>query len=494
MVIRATPLSAPVAGRLSEPESGVLVARLDTRDERGTATESPDSERGVVDGAVNDTFHDPDLGGVTLDAGDPTVGAQRRRRFGLPRTLDSFRDREFRWFYASMLGHMASMNMQLIIRGLLAYELTGSYAVLGLVGLAGALPMLFLAVVGGVIADRQPKKTVMQLGQAASLANAAAMAVLVFAGLMTIEWLLVTAALQGAVMALMMPARQAMLPEIVGMSRMMNAVSLNMAGMNSMRLFAPALGGFIVALFGFGWAFTAMSLLYVVALVSMSKVTWAPATAPGEAGQRALAVGKSALADIGGGLRYVRRDQTMFVVLGVTFVTSAFGMPIQFLLPGYVADIFAEDASEAANLAGVLLSISAVGALVGALFLATIPDKRRGLMFLGGAATLGLGVFLFPQTESYELAAVFMVIVGLGSAFRMALSQGLLHSYVEDAYRGRVMSVFMLQMSMMQFATFLVGVAAEVVGIRVAIAALGVMLMAVAALSAVALPSLRRLD
>jgi MFS family permease len=393
-----------------------------------------------------------------------------------------------------MLGHMASMYMQLIIRGLLAYDLTGSYAVLGLVGLAGALPMLFLAVVGGVIADRQPKKTVMQLGQAASLANAAVMALLTFTGLMSIEWLLATAAAQGAVMALMMPSRQAMLPEIVGLDRMMNAVSLNMAGMNSMRLFAPALGGFIVALFGFGWAFTTMSLLYVLAITSMSQVTWAPAAAPGEAGQSAAAIVRSAIADIGQGLRYVWRTQTMFVVLGITFVTSAFGMPIQFLLPGYVADIFAEDASEAATLAGVLLSISAVGALVGALFLATIPDKRRGLMFLGGSATLGLGVFLFPQTESYELAAVFMMIVGLGSAFRMALSQGLLHAYVEDAYRGRVMSVFMTQMSMMQFATFVVGVAAEVVGIRVAIAALGVMLMGVAALSAVALPSLRRLD
>ena len=102
--------------------------------------------------------------------------------------------------------------------------------------------MLFLAVFGGVLADRLPKKTVLQLGQAASLANAAAMAVLVFTGLMSIEWLLINAALQGIVMALMMPARQAMLPELVGLTRMMNAASLNMAGMNSMRLFAPALG------------------------------------------------------------------------------------------------------------------------------------------------------------------------------------------------------------------------------------------------------------
>ena len=429
-----------------------------------------------------------------LTAGNTAEQIEEAPRRRLPRTLDSFYGREFRWFYISMLGHMASMNMQLVIRGLLAYDLTGSYAILGLVGLAGALPMLFLSVFGGVIADRMPKKSFMQLGQAASLANAAVMAVLIFTNLMNIEWLLITAAAQGMTMALMMPSRQAMLPEIVGMDRMMNAVSLNMAGMNSMRLFAPALGGFIVGFFGFGWGFTTMSFLYVLALLAMSRVTWHPATAPGEAGQSALAVGKSAVADIGDGLSYIWREQKMFILLAVTFVSSAFGMPLQFLLPGYVADIFASDSNEAAGLAGLLLSISAIGALAGALFLATIPDKRRGLLFLAGAGTLGLGIFLFAQADSYVLAAVFMMIVGLGSAFRMALSQGLLHTYVDDAYRGRVMSVFMMQMAMMQFATFIVGIIAEIVGIRVAMAGLGVILMAVTALSAVFIPTLRKMD
>ncbi len=431
---------------------------------------------------------------ASASAGTEVLEERERSRRRLPRMLDSFENREFRWFYISMLGHMASMNMQLVIRGLLAYNLTGSYAALGLVGLAGALPMLVLAVFGGVLADRLPKRTVMQVGQAASLANAAAMAALVFANLMSIEWLLITAALQGVVMALMMPARQAMLPEVVGLARMMNAVSLNMAGMNSMRLFAPALGGFIVGLFGFGWGFSVMSVLYLVALTAMARVTWTPASAPGESGQSAVAIGRSALADIWGGLVYIRREQTMLILLGITFITSAFGMPIQFLLPGYVADIFADDAAQAASLAGLLLSISAIGALGGALFLATIPDKHRGALFLGGAATLGLGVFLFAQTDNYALAALFMMIVGLGSAFRMALSQGLLHTYVENAYRGRVMSLFMTQMAIMQFSTFVVGMVAEAIGIRIAIASLGLMLIGVCALAAVFIPALRRMD
>jgi len=438
---------------------------------------------------------------VTADATDPESptltagpGGTPPRRFKLPRTFDSFYDREFRWFYISMLGHMASMNMQLVIRGLLAYALTGSYATLGLVGLAGAIPQLALSMFGGVIADRMPKKIVMQVGQGASLLNAAALATAEFTGVMNVELLLISAALQGTTMALMMPSRQAMIPDVVAPDRLMNAVALNMAGMNSMRLFAPAIGGFIVAFWGFGWGFTAMSFLYILAMIAMSQLTWRPASAPGKADQSFAQVAVSSLEDIRGGFAYIRRDHTMFVVLSLAFVTAAFGMPLQFLLPGYAADIFAETPEEGGAIAGVLLSVSAIGALAGALFLASIKDKNRGLMFLAGAATVGLGIFLFAQADGLVLAGAAMVVFGLGSSFRMGLSQGLLHAYVQNAYRGRVMAVFMLQMAMMQFSTFFVGLAAEVVGIRVAVASIGVILMLFAGLCVIFVPTMRRLQ
>ncbi|MDA1010701.1 MAG: MFS transporter, partial [Chloroflexi bacterium] len=175
------------------------------------------------------------------------------------RTFDSLRDRDFRWFYVAMLGQMAAMNMQLVVRGLLTYYLTGSYAALGLVGLANATPMLFLSPFGGVMADRLPKRTVLILGQAASLLIALVVGALLLADLLIFEYLLVSAVVQGMVMALMMPARQAMIPDLVGKARMMNAISLNMAGMNTMRLFAPAVGGFIVAWWNFELAYLAMA-------------------------------------------------------------------------------------------------------------------------------------------------------------------------------------------------------------------------------------------
>ncbi len=418
----------------------------------------------------------------------PTSGRGGMRL--MPRTFDSFNDREFRWFYLAMLGQMAAMNMQLVVRGFLAFDLTGSYAALGLVGLAGALPMLFLSVFGGVLADRLPKRLVLQVGQAASLLNAAVMAGLIVAGLMRIEWLLLGALAQGAVMALMMPSRQAMIPDIVGMQRMMNAVALNQAGMNSMRLLAPAAGGFIVAAAGFDWAFLAMAALYGVAILGLLRVTWQPATAPSENGAGPLQAGLSSLRDIRDGLSYIRGDQLMFTLLAVSFISSLFGMPYLFLLPGYVADIFDGDGFDI----GLLISISAIGSLAGSLVLASLPDKRRGMLLLAGATVLGIGLLAFTLTESYWLAAAFMVPVGVGSALRQALSQGLLHSYVDNAYRGRVMSVFMTQFSVMQLGTFFVGMAAEFVGIRLSFAVLALGLVAVTAFVFLFVPRVRQVD
>jgi MFS family permease len=416
--------------------------------------------------------------------------AGRRRRRGLPRTFESFRDREFQWFYLAMLGQMAAMNMQLVVRGYLAFDLTGSFAVLGLVGLCGAAPMLLLSVFGGVLADRLPKRTVLQAGQFLSLVNAAIMAALVFMGLMTVTWLLVSAVAQGAVQALMMPARQSMIPDIVGMQRMMNAVSLNQAGMNTMRLVAPAAGGFIIAFAGFDWAFLTMAGLYGLAMVGLTRVTWRPATAPGQKGAGAKETWLSSTRDIADGIRYIRGDRLMFTVLAVSFASSIFGMPYLFLLPGYVASVFDGEGAEV----GLLISISAIGSLAGALVLASLPDKRRGRLLIIGTGILAAGLVAFTLTTSYWVAAGFIVVVGIGSALRQALSQGLLHAYVDNAYRGRVMSVFMTQFSMMQLGTFFIGVLAEVVGIRVAFAVLGAGLMVVTLSVALFVPRMRQID
>lgn len=139
----------------------------------------------------------------------PPLGTLTGRPKALPSALVSFRNREFRWFYVAMLGQMASMNMQLVVPGLLAFELAGSFAALGLMGLFGAVPLLLLSMFGGVLADRMPKRTVLQAGQLLSLLNSAVMSALVFFDLMSMEWIYIAALVQGIIWALMLrPVKQ----------------------------------------------------------------------------------------------------------------------------------------------------------------------------------------------------------------------------------------------------------------------------------------------
>jgi MFS family permease len=423
------------------------------------------------------------------DAPEPQ-GSRVGRFFGGIRTFESLKDREFRWYYVAMLGQMAAMNMQLVVRGLLTFYLTGSYAALGLVGLANAMPMLFLSPFGGVMADRLPKRTVMILGQTMNFVIAVIVAALLFAGLLAFEHLVLSAVAQGIVMALMMPSRQAMIPDLVGHLRMMNAISLNMAGMNTMRLFAPAIGGFIVAWWNFELAYVAMASLYLIAIIAMFRVTWKPAVTKTAEGTTVRQVVVMSLVDIKEGAVYIARTPLMRMILGVTVLSSLFGMPYLFLLPGYVTDIFQGDGADL----GMMISVSAIGSLVGALVLASLPSRRRGLVLLFGMAMMGMALVAFPQTTHFWVAAAIILPLGFGSALRQALSQGLLLAYVDDVYRGRVMSVFLMQFSVMQLGVFFIGVLAEFVGIRPTFAGLGAGLLIITAVVALRMPTIRRLD
>ena len=156
------------------------------------------------------------------------------------RTFESFSDPTFRWFYLALLGQMAAMNMQLLVRGYLAYDLTDSFAALGVISLGSAAPMLLLSVFGGVLADRAPKKLVLQVGQLANAVTAVIVGLLLLFDLLEFTHLLIAGVAHGIALALMMPSRQAILPEVVGMDRLMNSVSLSAAASNLMRLAAPA--------------------------------------------------------------------------------------------------------------------------------------------------------------------------------------------------------------------------------------------------------------
>ncbi len=420
----------------------------------------------------------------------PPYRGGRGSRITSLRTFDSLHDHRYRAFFLSMLGQMASQNMQMVVRAYLTFELTGSYAALGIISLANAVPGLLLAMVGGAIADRVPyKKLVVQAGQFVNAGNAIVISALAFSGLLSFEALFVAAVVQGTTMALMMPSRQALLPALVDPDRLMNAVALNAAGMNTMRLFAPAAGGLLLTAAGAGWVYFLMCGLYLFASMTLTRVPEARSDVVSAGSVRGEI--RASLTNMWGGLTYMRREPTIGPLLLVNMMIVIMAMPYMFLLAGFVQDVLNANAAAL----GILQSVSGIGSLAGALVIASFTSKRRGTYFLLGSAFQGLMLLLaFTLSTSVLMMAGFMLVMGLGQSARQSLSNVLVQTYVDDAYRGRVMSIYMLQFSLSQFGSFFTSMLAEAVGPRIALGSTSAVLILVALGTLLLVPRLRNLE
>ena len=408
-------------------------------------------------------------------------------------TFTSFKYPVFRLYYGAMVGQMAAMNMQMVARTLLIYHLTGSGAALGLMALGNAAPMLFFSLFGGVIADRVQKKYVLWVGQAASAVISLGVAITLILGLMSEDkpgsWLIliIAALLQGTIMGLMMPSRQAMIAEIVGQEELMNAVALNTFGMNAMRLLAPVPVGFIIFLYGYEAVYIAMTAMYIVAVVFISLM---PKT--GTVSLR----GRGAMRDVLDGLKYVKGEKVILMVLFVIFVVTLLSMPYMMLLPALTEDILGIDERGY----GALLMVSGIGAMLGSIVLASLPNKKRGLMLIVGSLVLAIalvGMFFSPSwfpTIGLPLAFGFIFFVGIGQTIRMTLGNTLLQYYVQDEYRGRVMSLMMMEFGLTSFGVVFAGIMTDVIGVQWAVGGLAILLIVFSVYAILFMPSIRKLD
>lgn len=440
--------------------------------------------------------------------GPPAVAAaaveeRGRRRFSL-RTFQSLQVPAFRWYLLASLGSFGAMNMQILVSGYLVFTLTGSFAALGTVALARAVPGMLLTVFGGVVADRLPKKRVIQTGQTASALLALAVGLLLYIDRLEFWHLLASSATQGAIFALMMPSRQSMTPEIVGMDRMMNAVALNMGGMNFMRLFAPAGGGVLLATVGADFVYFLMAGLYLFSVVTLSKVSTVAAAAGragaagmpssaarGEGGRRAgRARAGGGLRDVVEGFRYVGRNRIILLLLSSNLLIVLVSMPYQMMLPGYVLDVL----KGGPQTLGLLSSVSAIGALSGTLVIASLPNRRRGKLLLFGSLLMGVALVAFSFSTVVLFTALTMIVIGVGQTFRMSLSNVLVQTYVDDAFRGRVMSLNMMQMNVASLGVFGAGMLAAVIGPQLTIGGMAVVLIVLVVLLYAFVPRLRNLD
>ena len=381
-----------------------------------------------------------------------------------------------------MLFLMFGIQMQMIVRGYLAYEITSSPFILGLVNAGFAIPMLSLSLFGGALADRVERKRVIQVGQLVSVVLAVFIGVSIFTE--TISWihLFGVSMAQGALFSFVMPARQALVPHLVGKDNLTNAMSLDAAAMSVTTLLAPAIGGGLYNVIGPDGVYFLIAGCGVVAMLLTSLVS----ASGGSASRPSVPM----FSDILEGLKYVVRSPIVLILLMMGLATALLAMPFRFLMPVFVVDVY-ERGPESL---GLLVTIMGVGSLVGALFIASMGKRRRGLTLLAGSFISGIALVLVAAIPLYYVAAALMVLMGLGDAGRRTLNMALIMEEVDDRYRGRVMSVFMMNFGLMPLGVLPAGAIAQRMGGQFVIGMLGVLLLLTTALILVTQRRLRDLD
>jgi MFS family permease len=409
------------------------------------------------------------------------------RRFRNARTFDSLKIPAYRMFFLGMIGQWSSFSMEAVARSYLIYDITGSAAMLGVMSLANAVPMIVLSLFGGVVADRLPKKRLIQISQAAmsivSLGNAIAVSVGYLGPAHPESWwvLILGAIVMGIIMALAMPARQAILPELVGQEQIMNAVSLNTVGMSFFQLIGPAIAGIVIDSFGYAVVFYAMTALNASGIVF---AVFLPRTTPSQVRSRTV------LADVIDGLKYMLGHRTILLILALFVASILLAMPYQTLMPIFAKDILRVGASGQ----GTLMSVCGFGALTASLVLASIPSRKRGAALLVSNVLLGLALVVFAFSTSWPLSLGMMIFVGIGQTGNNTVGATLLQTHTDPEYLGRVMSIMSMSFGLSSLGAFFAGILAESISAPWAIGGLAMMLVAISFGALLLVPRLRRLD
>jgi MFS family permease len=394
-------------------------------------------------------------------------GGARVSRFG------ALRSPRFRVLFVSSTLIFFAIQAQQIARGWLAIELTGDNAGLGGVFMAFGVPMLVFAPIGGVLADRFPKKAVLTACQSMILLAAVIIAVTETLGVLEYWMLLVASVVHGTGMSVMGPARMAFTGEVVDRALLPNAVVLQQMGMNGTRVIGPAVAGVLIGVpaIGAGGVFILTSVIIGMAIWATFKLPDVPVR--GNAGQA------SPFAELVDGLRYLRTRPQVMLLVGAFSVVIIVGFPYLVFLPFIAADIFDVGSSGF----GVMSAVSAAAAVVATFWLA--GRVNRGSLWqlqAGCGLAFSVGLVLLGVAPGYVVALVVLFFVGGATSGFQATNSSLVLTETDLEYHGRMQSLLMTAFAISSIVSLPLGLVADAIGLRETLVGMGVVCFAAMAL------------
>ena len=437
----------------------------------------------------------------SLPAQAASTGRQR------PSTFRALRHPNFRLFFFGQLISLVGTWMQTIAQQWLVYRLTGSATMLGIISLLGIIPLLPMSLWGGSLADRLPKRNIMLVAQTVMMLQAFLLAALLYAKAVQVWHVMLLSVVLAAANAVDIPARQAFIVEMVeGKEDLANAIGLNSAIFNGARAIGPALAGIAVATTGEAGAFLVNGISFLFVIASLLLMRLPPHTAPEQRAPFASHLGEA--------VRYVRKEQAVLVLISLVAVSAFLSMPYSTLLPVFASKVLNQSAqsvldfvcgpestlgmscrSPGALTYGLLMAATGLGAVMGALFVASMPPttRRGGWLTLGNLSFPLLIVFM-ALSRSFLLSCLLLVGIGFSFVVQNALCNTLIQISVPNELRGRVMSFYSLTFQgMMRMGGMQAGVMGDTLGAPLAVGIGGVICLAYGLFVALRYPKVREM-
>lgn len=384
------------------------------------------------------------------------------------------------------------MNMQIIARGWLVFELTDSPMDLAWVTMSFMLPNVLFSLYGGVLADRMQKKKVIIWAQALNCLATAFMTVIIFSGHVDFWAFIWMGFFNGTVLALSMPARQAFVPELVPNNLLFAAMGLNTTGWNLARILGPAIAGLLIALiadgdktssFGVGVVYTMIASLYAISALTMLLIDQS-----GRVKQDSKA---NAFQDMRAGISYVIKTPPVFGLIVLSIIPFMFGMPMVTLLPAFNEAVMGGGPDDL----GFLVSAMGLGAIVGSLMMASMGNlKNKSTWLIVACLGWGVAVLAFGFAQIPWLIFGIIACVGWVSSWSMSLNRGMLQMQVSNQMRGRIMSIDMMSHGLMPLGVFPISWIAENYDIGSALAVSGAAFIVLTLACVLFVPSVRHTD
>lgn len=351
---------------------------------------------------------------------------------------------------------IGGMNVQMLARSQLGWDLTGSSLAVTLVGVGFAPPMLLFSLFGGVVSDRFDNKNIIQLGQLGVIAITTFIAISIFTNTITIYHLIIVSFFQGTFWAFMMPARQSIIAELVDENQLNNAVSLNAAGMSLTTMISPAIGGLVYHYFGPGMTYVLITFFCIIAIISTSMIPKSKAKVQKKS---------KVLGEIKEVFLILKDNTLLLYLIMLALVTTLLSLPTRTLFAPYASELLSGGALEV----GLMLASIGGGALIGTLVAASIPQKtKKGKFILLTSLLSGLSILVLGFSSITIFSIFLCFFLGLGDAGRRSLNPSMIIEKTPNEYRGRVMGFYAMSFGFIPLGAIPMGIISDKYGVNIA--------------------------